>query len=143
MKSQFCNHKKNLSDWEWYIDKPNTFTPDHTWKLNPFNYGIHPVYHEKVIITNIRNLSKLCGKVISTEFVLSNITQFKFKSKAHPQNHWSGINMRQTHSISWKQQGYVGNYYWATQINSCVFFFASLPSSYCFYFFKRNNHLIT
>ena len=45
-------------------------------------------------------LSKICGKVISTEFVLENIAQLKVKSKAHPQNHSSGINMRQTHSIT-------------------------------------------
>ena len=63
----------------------------------------------------------ICDKVISTEFVLSNITQFKVKSKAHPQNHSSGINRRETHSITWKQQGYVGNYYLAKQLNSCVF----------------------
>ena len=32
--------------------------------------------------TNARYLSKLCGKVISTEF-MSNIAQLKVKSKAH------------------------------------------------------------
>ena len=90
--------------------------------------------------TNARNLSELSGKVISIEFVLSNIAQLKIKRKAHPQNHSSGINMEQTHSITWKQQGYVGNYYLAKQLNS-VFFLASLPSSYWFYFFRRNNHL--
>ena len=55
--------------------------------------------------------------------MLSNIAQLKVKSKAHPQNHSSGINMRQTHSITWKQQGYVGNYYLAKQLNSCCCFF--------------------
>ena len=74
------------------------------------------------------------------EFVLSNITQLKVKSKAHPQNHSSGINMRQTHSITWKQQGYVGNFYFG-KATKFMCFFASLPSSYCFYFFRRNNHL--
>ena len=29
--------------------------------------------------------------------------------------------MRQTHSITWKQQGYVGSYYLAKQLNSCAF----------------------
>ena len=61
--------------------------------------------------TNAGNLSKLCGKVIFTEFVLANIAQLKLKSKAYPQNHSSGIDMRQTHSITRKQQGYAGNYY--------------------------------
>ena len=45
--------------------------------------------------------------------MLANIAQLKVKSKADPQNHSSGINMKQTHSITWKQQGYEGNYYLA------------------------------
>ena len=45
-------------------------------------------------------MSKFCGKVISTKFVLANIAQLKVKSKADPQNHSSGINMKQTHSIT-------------------------------------------
>ena len=53
--------------------------------------------------------------------MLANIAQLKVKSKADPQNHSSGINMKQTHSITWKQQGYVENYYLAKQLNSCAF----------------------
>ena len=45
-------------------------------------------------------MSKLCGKVISTKFVLANIAQFKVKSKANTQNHSSRINMKQPHSIT-------------------------------------------
>ena len=41
---------------------------------------------------------KLCAKVISTKFVLANISQVN--NKESTQNHSSGINMRQTHSIT-------------------------------------------
>ena len=61
--------------------------------------------------------------------MLSNIAQLKVKSNAHPQNYSSGINMRQTHSITWKQQGYVGNYYSEKQLNSCVF---CILTFYCY-----------
>ena len=43
---------------------------------------------------------ELCGKVISPKFVLASIAQLKVKSKACTQNHSSGMNMRQTHSIT-------------------------------------------
>ena len=39
--------------------------------------------------TTARNLSKLCGKIISTKFVLGNIAQ----NKKYIQNHLSGIKM--------------------------------------------------
>ena len=42
----------------------------------------------------------------------------KLKRKVHPQNHSSGINMRQTHSITWKLQGYAGNYYLMKQFHT-------------------------
>ena len=34
-------------------------------------------------------MSKLCGKVISTKFVLANIAQLKVKSKTHTQKYSS------------------------------------------------------
>ena len=48
-----------------------------------------------------------------TKFVLANIAQLKVKSKAHTQNHSSGIKMRETHPITWNKEGYTGTYYLA------------------------------
>ena len=79
--------------WLGIINKSNTFTPDHTSKPNPLNYGIHPIHHKKV---TIHQCSKSLWQSYFTEFVLA---QLKVKSKEYTQNHSSGINMRQTHSI--------------------------------------------
>ena len=48
--------------------------------------------------TNVRNLSNLCGKVISTWFVVANIAQLNVKSKEHTQNHSSGVQANETNA---------------------------------------------
>ena len=49
--------------------------------------------------------------------------------------------MRQTHLITWKQKGYAGNYYLAKQFHTIKFMCFCILISYCFYFFRRSNHL--
>ena len=75
------------------------------------------------------------GKIISTIFVLGNTAQLKAR------NSHKIIQAELTHSITWKRQSQ-SIIFWRNnlmQLNSYQVFahFTSLPSSYCFYFFRR------
>ena len=62
-------------------NKSDTFTLYHTCRLYPINYDIHSIHHKKNLpYTTAPNLSKLCGKIISTKFVLGNILQLKARN---------------------------------------------------------------
>ena len=77
--------------------------------------------------------------------MLENITQLKIKSKEHTQNHSSGINLRQTHWITWKQQGYSGNYNSVKQFHTIKFMFLrpyQVPAVLISSDTKSHNHVI-
>ena len=61
-------------------NKSHTFTLYDTCRPNRRNYGIHPIHHKNLPYATAPNLSKLCGKIISTKFVLGNIAQLKARN---------------------------------------------------------------